>query len=218
MLKPTIFLKLSVILFSLIFAETIFGQSSITVEASQVYSKFRFISSNGEKDISYSYKPSSAYHFGYMHSLESGVFFQGNIGTRKGGATYVLNEANYQWDLNYFDFRLGVGYAYSFGNIDAYLGISPYFSHLLTANQILDNESFDIIKDGSLKRSDIGMYISPGAQYKVTNSMSIYGQFDTMIGLSNLENSDSEQITNNRAIAFAFGLSFSLQSITNPSF
>lgn len=197
---------------------TIKAQSNITAELSQAITKFQFKNSEGVKDLSYSFNLSNNYHIGYKYTIDNGAFLHSNIGLRKAGATLVYEESNYQWNLNYFDFRIGGGYAYELNGIDIYLSLTPYFSYLLTGNQILNNKNYDMIKEESIKRSDIGLFISPGAQMKLSNSISAYAQFDSMLGLKNIENSTEGQQNKNLAFSLSLGLTFSLDNNASKSF
>lgn len=192
------------------------AQSNLTAEISQAITKFKFTDSEGSKDKGYSFNLSNAYHIGYKYTFDNGVFLQSNLGLRKAGATLVYDDANYQWDFNYFDFRLGGGYAYSFNDFDVFLAVSPYFSHLLTANQRVNNEDFNIIKSESIKRGDIGLFISPGAQMELSNSLTVYSQFDTMLGFKNIESATNGQKSTNLAFSLSLGLTLSLNKPSAP--
>lgn len=194
------------------------AQSRITFEASQMMTRFNFIDSQGTKDISYSFKLSNAYHIGYRYDLDNGLYFQPNIGMRKAGATRIYDETNYDWNFQYFDFRAGIGYMYDLGGVNIYLTASPYFAYLLTANQSLNNENFDIIASKNIKRGDLGLFLSPGTQFKLSNSMSVGVQLDYMLGFKNIETSTNGQKATNSAYGLSVGLSFSLSTFANKSF
>ncbi len=196
------------------------AQSSITVEASQSITNFIFVNSEGTQEASYfildsenEYKPvySGAYHFGYMYTLEMGMFFSVDIGMRKAGATMVYDAANYQWDLRYIQGRIGMGYVFDLGMVNPYLSVTGYYSNLLQANQRINNEDFDIMNNGSIETSDYGVYVSPGARIDASEFMSVYLEISYLMGLQNIEAGNTGQEAFNVANPFTLGLSFTIQ-------
>ena len=145
-------IKLLLCVTGLLFAATAANAqtSAITIEASQNITNFTFKDSAGTKDKEYNPTLSGGYALGYRYMLEQGIIFSGKLGMRRGGATYVIDESNYSWNLHYFEARLGIGYSHSFGKLGAHLLAQPYLGFLLKGSQRLNNEEFDIITAGSL--------------------------------------------------------------------
>jgi hypothetical protein len=190
---------------------SVLAQSSITVDASQQYSTFKFIDSQGESDRAYSGNFSGGYSVGYRHGGElGGLLIRAALGMRKAGATMVYDDTNYMWDLQYVDIRAGVGYMLLGERIQPYFTATPYFSRLLKANQVINNENFDLLKSGSLKKSDYGVFASPGVQITVSDAFSAYLEFNYMMGLQNLETTGDDQKSYNRAYTLTLGVSFNL--------
>lgn len=190
---------------------SLMAQSSITVDASQVYSTFQFTDSQGNKDKSYSGIYSGAYSIGFRHGGElGGLIIRGSVGMRKAGATMVYDDMNYTWDLQYADIKAGVGYMMLGERVQPYFTASPYYSFLLKGNQMINNENFDVLKSGSLKNSDYGVFLTPGVQISVAESISIYAELSYIMGLQNLETADNGQKAYNRAYALTIGASFNL--------
>jgi hypothetical protein len=187
------------------------GQSSIFIDASQQVTTFRFLNSDGTIDKSYAPIYSGAYQVGYAYELDLGVFFRGGAGMRKAGATMVYDAANYQWDLQYLNTEIGAGYGYPLGRFTPFFQVSGYFGYLLKANQKINNEDFDIIDSGSLKRVDAGVMFIPGVKMSVNELISVYADFSYLMGLLNLETSTNGQKSTNTGYIISLGLSFAIQ-------
>ena len=196
------------------------AQSSITIDASQQVTNFVFTDGSGVQDNTYLlfgkdnlYKSSysGAYSIGYSYQLESGIFFKGKVGMRNAGATMVYDAANYEWDFKYLNIQLGGGYVFNMGLFNPYIGVNGYFGSLLTANQRINNEDFDIIDSKSIEKSDFGLNIPLGVRIDVWELMSIYSAISYLIGLKNIETSTNGQEARNVGYMFTLGLAFTIQ-------
>jgi len=186
------------------------AQSSVTVDVSQNITNFSFTNSLGEKVKDYNPKYSAGYAIGYRYSLDNGIYIPAKLGMRKAGATYVYDSMNYDWDFRYAEVRLGGGYNYELKNsLSVHGSIMGYMGFLLTAEQRINNEYFDIKESGQLSKSDFGIFISPGVSYALTDKMSLYLDINYMMGLKNLE-SDEGQKSKNRLFGASVGVAFSL--------
>lgn len=206
----TTFLKISICVSALIFSISASGQSSITIDASQNATNFAFTNSAGERDQDYKTSFSGSYSLGYRYSFDFGMFAGVKVGMRHAGASYIYDDANYSWDFQYFDARLNLGYEYNFDRLSAYLSVSPYFGYMLRATQTINHEDYDIINSGDLEKNDFGVFISPGANYRINDLISIYGQFNYMLGLQNIETVDSQE-SQNRLMGLTLGLAFDIK-------
>jgi len=195
----------------LITINTLYAQSSIRVDASQLITNFKFTDSKGNVDDSYSPLFAGAYSVGYAYELDFGLFFNVGAGMRKAGATMVYDAANYQWNLQYAQAKLGTGYAYDLGIVKPYLGVSGYYGYLLKANQTVNNEDFDILDSESIKKDDYGLYFTPGLKINVSGVISVYTEYSYLMGLNNIETGDSGQETNIVSHVVTFGLSFTFE-------
>lgn len=184
--------------------------SNITIEASQNITNFSFIDSDGVKDKNYSPNFSGGYALGYRYTMEMGLFFGGKLGMRKAGATYVVDESNYSWNLQYMDARLGIGYNFAFGKMGAHFYAQPYLGYLLKANQSLNNENFDIINSESMSRIDYGVFFSPGVNLTASDFISIYVDLNYMLGLANLETTET-QTSKNNLFGATLGVAFAIK-------
>ncbi|MEX1003548.1 MAG: outer membrane beta-barrel protein [Crocinitomicaceae bacterium] len=185
-------------------------ESSISIEASQNITNFKFVNSEGIQDKNYNVDYSGGYALGYRYKLDFGLFFGAKLGMRQAGATYVYDNTNYQWRLNYAEARLQLGYSYSFGKLAAHINVQPYFAYLLKANQRLNNEDFDIIDTGEMKRIDYGLFASPGVSFQANDYINIYLDLNYMFGLANLETNEA-QTSNNLLYGATLGAAFTIK-------
>jgi len=183
------------------------AQSSITIDASQNITNFKFVNSTGEQDKKYNANYSGGYSLGYKYAMDNGLFFPVKIGMRKAGATYVYDNTNYSWELQYTEARLGLGYNYKFDKLGAHISATGYFGYMLKANQSLNNEDFDIRSSGIINTSDYGVFISPGANFQANDFINVYLDLNYMLGLANLE-TDETQKSNNTLYGASLGVAF----------
>ncbi len=186
------------------------AQSSLTIDASQLYSSFKF---NDSQDVKikgdYPGIYTSAYSVGYRNLLDNGIVIRSSVGMRNGGASLVYDEINYSWDLQYVDLQLGGGYAYSLGRISPYLVVNGYYGYLSKGYQILNNEDFNITESGILNRSDFGVIIISGVDFELSDFVSSYLEFNYLWGLNNVE-TDPGQTASNNALGLSLGLAFTI--------
>lgn len=187
------------------------AQSALTIEASQNITNFAFTNSLGEKVDGYSAAYSGGYSIGYRYTLEDiGLFIPVKVGMRKAGATYIYDNSNYNWTLQYFEARLGVGYNYSFGKFGAHLSVMGYYGYLLKGIQTLNNEDFDIRSSGDINTNDFGIFFSPGANFQANDFINVYLDLNYMLGLANLETNEN-QTSKNRLFGGTLGLAFTIK-------
>lgn len=194
----------------LVMSETAIAQSSITIDASQNMTNFKFTNSSGERDMNYSPSYSGSYTLGYRYTTEFGLFGGVRLGMRGAGASIVIDDANYSWDLQYFNANLDLGFQYELGKVSPFLVVSPYYGYLLRATQTLNHQDFNIINSGDIKQSDYGLFISPGVSFAANDFISVYTQFNYMLGLQNIETNES-QTANNALMGLTLGLSFNIK-------
>jgi hypothetical protein len=191
---------------------TSMAQTSITLDASQMFSTFKFTDSQGNQDDNYSPNITGGYSIGFRHGGElGGLLIRGSLGMRKGGATMVYDDMNYTWDLQYADVRAGIGYMMFGDRLQPYFTASPYFARLLKGNQWINNENFDVLKSNSFKKSDYGVYLTPGIQITLSDSFFVYLEANYIMGLQNVETGDNDQEAYNRAYALTLGASFNIK-------
>ena len=183
---------------------------SLTIDASQMFTNFKFVNSDGTQDKDYISNVSGAYSLGYQYSFDFGLMINPRIGMRKAGATMMYDNSNYIWDLQYADFKLGLGYKYELGRFSPYFKASPYVAYLMTANQVLNNENYDLLENEELKPLDFGVFFQPGVHASLSDYISAYAEFNYMMGLNNIETNANGQEGFNKAMAVTLGLSFTI--------
>jgi hypothetical protein len=183
------------------------AQSSLTIDATQFYSSFKFQDSGGNSlNNEYSGVFTGAYGLGYQYTTDFGLIARGKIGMRNAGANLLYDDMNYSWKLQYADTRLGVGYLYTINKINPYFIASGYFGYLLRGIQVLNNEQFNITESGLLNKMDYGLVFSPGVEFNISDYISAYTEFNYLMGLANLEK-DLGQKSTNFAMGITLGLS-----------
>ncbi len=191
------------------------GQTGITMDASQQMTSFKFTNSVGEIDNSYSPIFSGSYDVGYAHFLDFGLYFNAAVGMRNAGATMSVDNTNLRWDFQYAQGKLGIGYMYELGRINPYLGISGYYARLLNANQRVndptrENINYDLLDAGMITEQDYGVIITPGFRIAASDYISVYTEFEYLMGLQNIEPGESDQKAINAGYSLTLGLSFTI--------
>lgn len=186
------------------------AQSAVTIDASQAFTNFKFTDSKGNVDNSYRALASGAYSLGYRYVSEKGIMFRASLGMRRAGATMVYDASNYSWNLQYADIKLGAGYMYKGGRFSPYLNVSGYYSMLLTAYQVLNNINYDIKNSKSIQNNDFGILVTPGLQFKASDNISVYTEFNYLMGLQNLETGSNGEKSYNRAYSMSLGVAFTI--------
>lgn len=187
---------------------TINAQSGLSLEASQLYTSFKFTDSQ-ENTLNSEYSGifTGAYGLGYRYILGNGLMVRASLGIRNAGATMVYDNTNYTWDLKYADFKLGGGYMLKKDRISPYLNVSGYYGFMLSGYQTINNEDFDIKKSESMQTTDYGVCITPGIEISFTGALSSFVELNYIMGLQNLEKDDAQKSTN-IAYGLSVGLSF----------
>lgn len=192
------------------YVTTVNAQSSLTIEASQLYASFKFTDTEGANlNSEYSGVFTGAYGLGYRFIADNGIMFNVGLGMRKAGATLDYDAMNYTWDLQYANGRLGFGYMLKKDKISPYLSVSGYYAYMLRGFQTINNENFNLKKSKLLNETDYGIFITPGVQFKLSDAVSSFVEFNYLMGLNNLEKDENQKATN-FAYGVTLGLSFSI--------
>ena len=201
---------LTLVILTVFFYSSVNAQSAITIDASQNMTNFNFIDSQGNRDEDYKPVFSGSYSLGYRYTSDFGLFGGIKLGMRNAGASLVYNDTDHEWRLQYADVRLDVGYMYNFNKLGVFLTASPYLGYLLRASQTINNKSYDIIESGELETIDYGVFIAPGVNYEINDYISVYSQFNYMLGLQNIETRE-DQVSNNTLMGLTLGLAFTIK-------
>jgi len=126
---------------------------------------------------------------------------------RNAGATMVYDEMNYSWNLQYANGKVGTGYMLKNNKVSPYIIASGYFGYLVSGYQTINNENFNIKKSEAISSIDYGILVMPGVQINISDDISIFFEFNYLMGLKNLEN-DENQKSSNYAYGLTSGFSF----------
>ena len=198
-----------------IFFKNITGQSHLYLDAAQIFSTFKFSSDNSQNNSApgsgYSTIPSTAFGIGYEYADSNGLLILAGLGARKSGSTLVYNKTSYTWNLQYLDLRAGIGYQYNKWRIRPYAIISPFYATLLNARQTIGLNYYDIKSSNAIKNNDFGLFLSAGFNIPLTRLISIYLDYNYILGLRNIETTESQYLYN-RGSAFKLGLLFNISA------
>ncbi|HNR07809.1 MAG TPA: outer membrane beta-barrel protein [Saprospiraceae bacterium] len=186
------------------------AQSGLVLEASQLFSSFKFkdragVSHNKEYQGLYT----GGYGIGYRYVNDIGLIIKPGIGVRHGGANLVYDDQNYSWRLQYAEIKLGLGYMTRFEKINPYFMASGYYAFLLRGAQTTHNENLNITESDLLSNIDYGLIFSPGVNIKLSDYISSYLELNYFKGLTNIEK-DPGQKTKNFAYGLSLGVAISL--------
>ncbi|MES2140472.1 MAG: outer membrane beta-barrel protein [Bacteroidota bacterium] len=184
------------------------AQSNVTFDAGQVFSTFKFTDALGDKEKSLSNNISGCFSLGYQYVLNNGLFIRVNAGMRKAGASMVVDETNINWNIQYADMNLGLGYMLNKWRLKPYFSASPYFGYMLKADQTIGPDTYDIMESKSIKTTDYGLFFSPGFKIALSNLVSFYAEYKYILGLQNLEKSNQKSF--NRGFSINLGVSIAL--------
>lgn len=215
-----LFLKSIPLFFALFFVKHSTAQKSMTFDAGQMFSTFKFVDSTGTKGNNYSNDGGAfAYNFGYRCIIKNGFFINSNIGFRNAKISLVDEGRKVGWNLQYADASVGLGYILNKNRLQPYFSAAPYLGYLFNAKQTINGETFDI-RNKYFKSADFGFIFSPGLKGVLNDYVSIFAEYKYLLGLSNIEKT-AEQKTFNRNYSFNIGLSFNIaknsKSQTQPS-
>ncbi|MFY9310772.1 MAG: outer membrane beta-barrel protein [Bacteroidia bacterium] len=199
----------------LILAQHLKAQSYLSLDAAQVFSTFKFSSDDANNSTApgsgYSTITTTAFGAGYVYADSGGLIITAGLGVRKAGSALVLNRVNYTWNLQYLDIKAGVGYQYNKWKLRPYILVSPFFSQLLNAKQTIGLNYYDIKSTNTIKSNDFGLFLTAGFSVPVSRFVSIYLDYNYILGLRNLETTESQYLYN-RASAFRLGLLFNISA------
>jgi hypothetical protein len=192
-------------------------QPTLTFDAGQVFSTFKFIDSQGNQPKELTHNRSFGFSLGYRYPLPNGLFIRTNIGLRKAGASMIYEGLNINWNIQYADANIGLGYMYNKWRLKPYFSVSPYFGYMLKANQLIGAFNYDIKEIKSMKTTDFGLFFSPGLKIVLSKSIAFYVEYKYILGLKNLETATDKKSTN-RGWAINLGVAITVESLKTIKF
>ena len=200
--------NLVIILLAVVLFKYSNAQSIITFDAGQVVSTYKFTDEQGQEK-GFSSNITGCFSIGYQKLSPNGLFLRTNVGMRKGGASLIYNEVKADWNVQYADASVGVGYMATKWRVKPYLSASPYFAYMLKAEQTIGSDTYDIKHNKSMVMNDYGVYISPGFKVALSNTIGFYAEYKQIIGLQNLENTAGQK-SYNRGFSLNLGVAIAI--------
>lgn len=184
------------------------AQSTVAFDAGQMFSTYKYTDSLGEiKDFTKNI--TGCYSLSYHYINPNGLFIRTGFGMRKGGASYEYDGVKIDWNTQYADASLGLGYMLNRGKVKPYLIPSFYFAYLLKGEETLGQNTYDIKNNKSMSDTDYGLYITPGIKVTLSNFISFYAEYKTLLGLKNLEVSTNQK-SYNRGFSINLGIAIAI--------
>lgn len=209
-LNPIIVIRHTILLIALLlfsFAST--AQSTVTFDAGQTFSTFKYSDSQGSIN-DFTNNIAGCFSLGYSYIGQNGIIIRSTAGMRKAGASLVYNETNFDWNLQYADIQIGAGYVFNRWMVKPYFVASPYFAYMLKGRQEIGENSYDVVKNKTMSTLDYGVCFVPGLKVSLTNTIAFYAEYKQILGLQNLEmSSTNNQKTFNRGFSVNLGIAIS---------
>jgi len=204
-------IKSLTLLYFIISFQTAIAQPSSTliVEASQVFSSFRFVDGRGDIDNTYDIRLCGAYYIGYQYSWGPGYIVGASVGLCNAGALKVYGSDNYTWELQYERVKLDLGYIYQKMWLKPYVLVSPYYGYLAKASENTGLVNYDIKKSNSIRTSDFGLIPTVGVRIPLSRVFQCYAAANYNLGLLNIETSPGQRLYN-RGFSLSLGIAVKL--------
>lgn len=186
--------------------------AEVTFDAGQVFSTFKFIDSESNQPKEFTHNSGFGFSLGYRYPLPNELFIRANIGLREAGASMIYEGLNVNWNIQYADANIGLGYMYNKWRLKPYCAVSPYLGYMLKANQLIGAFNYDMKEIKSMKTTDIGLFFSPGLKIALSKSIAFYAEYKYILGLKNLETATDKKSTN-RGWAINFGVAVTVESL-----
>jgi hypothetical protein len=190
-----------------------FAQNHFHVKSGKTFSTFLFRNSENTKDESLDYITNNFLGLSYDFNLGKLHVLRPEVSYREGGARSEWNNRRLFWKLNYID----INFAYQikvldFEKIKIYQGIAPGVGFLLSGEQYIGNDYFDVKKTGSLRKMDYGVNFMANAKIKVIENVYLTVEYRYGLGIRQIESNrnQSSQVSRNRFHAAIFGVAVPL--------
>ena len=202
-------MKLVVVMGCVLASYSADAQISLTVDASQNFSNLIFTQSDGQRDKNYKGKFVGAYDLGLQVAWPSGLYFESGFGVRYAGATYEYLGVQNEWDFQYINMHLGLGYRHQFESVGMYFSASPYYGYLARAHQRLNDQTM-LLGQADIRNNDFGLFLKYGLNLPITEKLSANTGINYIRGLYNLEGDENGQNAINVAYGLSLGVAFKI--------
>lgn len=171
-------------------------ETSINLIGGARFSNFIFHNSEGVKSDNLSYRLNTALGVNLAVNINKNII-RPELMFHQAGAKSKLSGTSFDWKLNYL--ALNVGYLYSVvdtGILSLQPGLAFGVNYMVSGEQIIGNNRYNIIKEESLGRLDLEVMGLLNAKIQVTPLFSIGAEYRFGYGLLQIEK-DIDQRTRN---------------------
>ena len=205
--------KILLSLFAISITWAAISQNHLHLKSGKSFTSFMFKDSEGVKDKNLNYVFNNYFGISYDKYLNDRNIIRGEFAFREAGAQAIIDEVKYEWNFNYLD--LNVAYLFKYLGNDRFglhIGAAPTLGFLLTGEQSIGQQYFDVKKERAIKTVDFGINFLTNAQFKVADKISVLLEYRYGLGLLNIETdgNNPDQVTQNRSHFILAGLSFNL--------
>ncbi|MDB4089472.1 outer membrane beta-barrel protein [Flavobacteriales bacterium] len=175
------------------------------------YSTFSFVNSQGV-DESSNYEFINQSTFGIQLNIQNSKhIMRPSLGLRQAGAKSTLGTIPMTWSLNYLD--LEAAYLYELiqkKSLGVSLGAGLYGGYLIGGEQTIGTKTYSLSEEKAFNPIDFGARAMTNIRFSITQTISVFGEYQFGYGLSQIENDETEQETRNRNQVIKIGLTIEL--------
>jgi hypothetical protein len=189
-----------------------FAQDNVGINFAQTFSGFKFKDSQGNEDLNLKRDIKFSYAMNYEKIFKSGIYIKPELGFKNLGAKSKINMLNIEWDLHYFDINIGGGYIYQKYRLKPYLGVGFYYAFLYKGDQFIGSDSYDIMNEKIISKSDYGLNLNVGLHYDYSDYSGVFIEYKNSVGLKQLDNNinGGSKELHNLAYSIRIGLTFNI--------
>ena len=187
------------------------AQNKVGMSFAQNISTLRFVDSEGNKDdldLAIKYGYALGYQFGFYDNF----FADAWLGYNTRGANSTEGLQKLAWSLGYVNATANAGDRINLRRLLPHFGIGAYYGRLLTADQYIGSDYYDLMDSDVIHKNDVGAILFAGLEYKYSLDGAVFIRFSESVGLLNLEtDKEASQKMFNRTFAIQVGLFFSIK-------
>ena len=184
---------------------------SVGIYGGPTYSTFSFVNSQGV-DESSNYEFIGQSTFGVQLNIHNSKHnLRPSLGLRQAGAKSTLGTIPMTWSLNYLD--LEAAYLYELvqkKSLGVSLGAGLYGGYLIGGEQTIGTKTYSLNEEEAFNPIDFGARAMTNIRFSITQTISVFGEYQFGYGLSQIENDETDQQTRNRNQAIKVGLTIEL--------
>jgi hypothetical protein len=175
------------------------------------FSTFIFKDSGGEKDKTLDYEALSSFGINF-NFITSRHILRPELSFRQAGAKSDYDGLALSWKMNYLD--INFAYLINVINSERFLvapGIAFGAGYMLTGEQYIGSKRYSITDNKSLKTFDLGFQGLAHFRANITDNLSLSLEYRFGMGITQIENNDTEQKSRNMYNSALLGLGIRLK-------